>query len=239
MSKSTAQPANKQENVLYSILFNIAIPSILLMKGKAFFGWEPAVGLIVALAFPAVYFFYDYRTRGKRNFIAIVGFISILITGGVGLLQLDKDWIAVKEAAVPALFGVAVLGSLKTRFPLVRTFLFSPEIFKVEEIDRELHNRGVRGSFERLLTRCTVLLSLSFFLSAVLNYALARVIMQNPSGTDAFNEELGRMQLWSYPVIVLPTMVVTMYALFTLLKGIETHTGMKMEQVLRNPPKEK
>lgn len=217
-----------------NVLFNIVIPSMLLMKGKTWLGWEPATGLLVALLFPCIYFVYDLRTRGKRNFISIIGFVSILITGGVGLLQLDKDWIAIKEAAVPLLFGIAVLVSLKTKYPLVRTFLYNPEIFDVPLIEAELEKRNARSNFERLLVRCTMLLAFSFLLSAILNFTLASIIVQSESGTDAFNEELGRLMWWSWPVIVVPTMIVTIYALLVLVKGIERHTGLKMEQVLLN-----
>jgi hypothetical protein len=37
----------------------------------------------------------------------MLGFVSVLLTGGIGLLQLDPKWIAVKEAAVPAVIGLA------------------------------------------------------------------------------------------------------------------------------------
>lgn len=236
---SQKQNPPRQENFLLNIAFNIIIPSLLLMRGKDWLGWSPSIALLVALAFPSAYFLIDLRSRGKRNFISVIGFISILITGGVGLLQLDKGWIAIKEAAVPALFGVAVLASLKTRYPLVRTFLFSPEIFDVELVNRRLEQRNARRAFDNLLVRCTVLLSLSFFLSAFLNFTLAKYFIRSESGTDAFNAEIGRMTLWSWPIIVLPTMAVTMYALFMLMKGIETHTGLRMEDILHNARRQK
>lgn len=124
----------QRENIWLNIGLNVIIPSVLMSQGEQWFGLEPAPLLIVALAFPLCYGIYDFATRGKYNFFSMLGFVSILISGGVGLLELDKDWIAIKEAAIPALFAIAILLSLKTSFPLVRTFLYSPELFDVPKV---------------------------------------------------------------------------------------------------------
>ena len=75
------------------------------------------------------------------------------------------------------------------------------------------------------------LLAGSFFLSAVLNFVLARIIVRSPAGTVAFNEELGRMTALSYPVIALPSMAVMMIALWYLLKSIRSLTHMDLEEI--------
>jgi hypothetical protein len=56
----------------------------------------------------------------------VLGLVSILLTGGIGLLQLDTRWLAVKEAAIPGLIGLAVLMSTRTRYPLVKTAAVQP-----------------------------------------------------------------------------------------------------------------
>lgn len=235
----THKPAPQRENLLVSIIFNVAIPSLLLMKGAKLLGWPPAAILSVALLFPVSYFFYDLKRRGRRNLIAILGFVSTLITGGVGLLQLDKDWIAVKEAAIPALFGIAIVASLFTRRPLVRAFLLNPDFFDVDRIDTAVDERGTRPAFNALLRKGTVLFAASFFLSAVLNYTLARFIVTAESGSELFNEQLGRMQLLSYPVIVVPTMIISIYAFWVVIKGIERDTGLKAEDLMHGMKEEK
>ncbi|MDP3449658.1 MAG: beta-galactosidase, partial [Anaerolineaceae bacterium] len=48
---------------------------------------------------------------------------SVMLTGGISLLELDPQYIAIKEAAIPGIIGLAVLGSQYTRFPLVRTLI--------------------------------------------------------------------------------------------------------------------
>lgn len=237
MTTSDSNPprtaAPKRENVWMNIGLNVLVPSLLMTKGKDWLGLEnPAWLLVIALAFPISYGIYDLVTRKKYNFFSVLGFVSILISGGVGLMELDKGWIAVKEAAIPALFAVAVLASLWTPFPLVRTFLYSPEIFDVPKIEAALKARQTETAFERLMVRCTLLLVGSFMLSAVLNFALAKYFIRSETGTDAFVQEMGRMTAWSWPVITIPSMAVMMVAFFQLVGGIKRHTGYEIDDVV-------
>ena len=147
--------------------------------------------------------------------------------------ELDKDWIAIKEAAVPSLIGLAVLATTKTQKPLVRLFLYNKEIVDVVRVDLELDKRGNRTAFEQLMEFCTFLLAASFFLSASLNYLLAKYLIRSESGTDAFNMELGKMTFWSYPVILIPSMVVMSLVLWKLLSGIKALTGLNTEEIFR------
>ena len=72
----------------------------------------------------------------------------------------------------------------------------------------------------------------SFFLSAILNYALAKYIVVSPSGTEEFNSELGTMNLLSYPVITIPCVIVMIYAMFYLFKHIKRLTGLDFEELI-------
>ena len=247
-SVSSGSPNSaKKENVFLNMGFNILLPILILNKGDQFLGdWlssyfeNTAVPiLLIALLFPISYFFYDLITRKKYNFISILGLISVLLTGGIGILEIPTEWFAVKEAAIPALIGLAVIVSLRTPYPLVRTFLLNPELMDVEKIDAALAEKDCRGAFDQLLVRCTYWLGFSFVFSAVLNFVLARWIVVSPSGTDAYNEEVARMMLWSWPVIAIPCLVITMYALWLLLKGIQDLTGYKLESFIRADQTEK
>ena len=79
----------ERENTFLNLGFNILVPILILNKGKDWFGsyLEPyfenvAVGiLIIAVAFPVVYFVYDYFKRSKYNLFSILGLISVLLTG--------------------------------------------------------------------------------------------------------------------------------------------------------------
>jgi hypothetical protein len=228
------KPADaKPENPFYNLLLNIVIPSVILMKFSGEDRLGPVNGLLLALAFPLIYGIYDLFDRKKLNFFSILGLVSILLTGGFGLLKLNAEWIAVKEATVPAAIGLAVLLSLKTRFPLVRKMLFNETIMNVDLVNERLDSKGNHHLFEKLLVQASYLLALSFLLSACLNYGLAKYILVSEPGTPAFNEELGRMTALSYPVIVLPSMVVMILALWMLLHGIKRLTGLPLDAIFR------
>lgn len=239
-SSTDNNEAPKRENIWLNIGLNVIIPSILMSKGGKWY--ESITGnplekthwlLVIALAFPIAYGVYDFIARKKYNFFSILGFVSILITGAVGILELPKDWVAVKEAAIPLLFAIAILVSLKTPFPLVKTFLYNPDIFDVPKIESALEERQNQNAFEKLLVRCTLFLVGSNLLSAVLNYGLAKYVIRSETGTPEFTEELGKMTALSWPVIVLPTTAVMMVALFMLIKGLQKYTGYEIEDILR------
>lgn len=243
MESNTGQgdnPAEKgTDNPWLNIGFNILIPALLLTKAGRWFGLSPSEALVLALSFPAGYGLFDFLVRKKFNFISALGFAGILLTGGVGLLKLDKDWIAIKEAAVPSIIGIAILLSLKTPYPLVRSILYNDKTIDVPLVDSRLAERGAHRAFERLLVFCTLLLGSSFLLSAILNYMLARYLIHSETGTEAFNVELGRMTFWSWPVIVIPCMFITVFALWKLLHGIQALTGLELEEVFRTPEHQK
>ena len=235
MSTPQARP-EKQENLLINLLFNVAAPALILAKLSSESRLGPLWSLVVALAFPVSYGIWDLIARKKWNFFSILGFISVLLTGGLGLMHVDGIWFAVKEAAIPSIFGIAVVGSLGTKTPLVRTFLYNDKVLDTGKVHAVLEERDNVRAFERLLVNATWLLSVSFFLSAVLNFGLARYLLKSPSGTPEFNEELGKMTALSWPVIVVPSMIMTLGALWYLLAGIRRLTGLTLEDIFRQPP---
>lgn len=226
-------PSQKRENGFHSLIFNILIPVILLTQGDRLIS-NPASVLVIALAFPTAYFLWDYQRRNKVNFISILGFISVLLTGGVGLMQLPRFWFIVKEAAIPALIGLAVFGSLWTRRPLIRLLVYSREIFDVDHIQRQLEERGTVARMDRLLRNLTLLLALSFFVSSVLNYILASHFVKTEPALDPvqFNAEVGAMTGWSYVIIALPSTAMMLGILYLVARGIRRHAGLGFEEAL-------
>ena len=69
-----------------------------------------------------------------RTGIALLGAIVLVATGGIGLLALDAQWLAVKEAAVPGVIGLAVLVSARTRSPLVKLMVYNPTVLDVPRV---------------------------------------------------------------------------------------------------------
>lgn len=231
-----SSPTPKQENLLLNLVCNLVLPALVLSKLSTPERLGPVYGLVVALAFPLGYGAWDFIQRRQANFISIIGFVSVLLTGGLGLLNMDGLWFAVKEAAIPTVIGLAVLVSLKTKKPLVHTMLYNPQVIDVARVDAALDERNNREGFDRLLVTSSYLLTVSFLLSAVLNFGLARYLLTSAAGTPEFNAQLGKMHLLSWPVIVLPSLAMTMFALWRLLSGLKNLTGLGMDEIFRAPP---
>ena len=94
--------------------------------------------------------------------------------------------------------------------------------------------RGYRGEddYRRRLVVSNLILAASFLVSATTNYFLARWIVVSPAGTEAFNEEFARMTALSYPVNVLPSLLVMILAILYLIRGIEKLSGLKLDEIL-------
>ena len=226
----------KKENLLLNLVFNMVLPSLVLSKLSTEDRLGPAGGLVVALLFPLGYGVWDFVTRRKTNFISVIGFLSVLLTGGLGLLHVGGLGFAIKEAAVPAVIGLAVLVSLKSKSPLVRTMLYNDQVIDVVRVEQALHARGSRPAFDRLLVSASCFLALSFLVSAALNFGLAQYLLKSPPATAEFNAELAKMNLLSWPVIVVPSMLMMVFSLWQLLGGIKRLTGLELEAIFKAAP---
>jgi len=225
----TAKP-----NVFIELLITLIIPSLILMKLSGPDDLGTVNALLLALSFPLGWGVRDFIIRRKINLLAALGLVSVLLTGGIGLLELDTRWLAIKEAAIPGLIGLAVVISGYTRYPLVRVLLFNPSLMHVDLIQQNLDQRGNREIFERRLKNATWMLGGTFFFSSGMNYFLATWIVTSPTGTAAFNEELGQLTLLSYPMIALPSMLIMMAVLFYLARSIRLLAGMQLTEAIKH-----
>lgn len=223
-------PPAARPNPLTEILITIVAPSLVLMYGTERLG--PVAALVLALAFPLVWGVREGLRRRRVNWLAAIGFASTLLTGGIGLLQLPTAWLAVKEAAVSALLGVVVAGSAWTRRPLLQALVFDGAVLDTARLDRRLAERGTRAAFDRALRRATLALAGTFFFSAAANFVLTRAVVTSAAGTPAFNAELGRLTLLSYPVIALPSMLMLAGVVWWLGRQMQRHAGVGFTELM-------
>jgi len=223
---------NHKPRPMIDLLVSIVIPSAILMKLSGDESLGASGALIAALAFPLSWGLFELIKYKNFNLIALLGLISVLLTGGIGLLKLDPQWLAVKEAAIPGLIGVAVLISTYTRYPLIKTLVYNPSIINTGKIQQKLTDYDNNKIFEKRLQNATYWLSATFLFSAVMNYVLARWIVISPAGSAAFNEELGQMTLLSYPVIAIPSTIMMMAIFYFLWRTIHGMTGLTLDEML-------
>lgn len=229
-----ASPATtkKKSGLLSNLIINVAIPALILSKLSGDDALGPVWALVVALAFPLGFGLWELKHAGKVNFFSVLGIISVLLTGGISLLQLPPSYIAIKEALIPGLIGIIVLVSQYTPYPLVKKLLINPELLDMPKLEQALAAQNNSAVFNQRMGRAGYIVAASFFLSAVLNYILAKAIVVSQPGTTAYAEELGRMTWLSYPVIVLPTMVMLMGAIIYMFMQIGRLTGQSLEDFI-------
>ncbi|MCF2947722.1 MFS transporter [Paraglaciecola aquimarina] len=222
----------KQGGMLANLAFNIVIPVVIMSKlsGAEYLG--PAWSIVAALIFPIGYGLWDLKQSGKVNAFSILGIVSVFLTGGISLLELPAEYIAIKEAAIPGIIGIAVLFTQRTSKPLLKVFVLNEQIVNWPNLTKALESAGNTEAFEKKMANSSYIVAGSFFLSSALNYILAKVILVSPPGTTEYTEELGRMTALSYPVIVIPSMVMLMGALWYLFAQIKKLTGEELENFL-------
>lgn len=215
-----------------NLLCNIVLPVLILTRFSGEGSLGPLWSIVVALCFPIGYGLWEMRLTRKINGFSVLGVVSVLLTGGISLLQLDPKYIAIKEAAIPGAIGLAVIISQKSKRSVVKLLLLNDQIMQLDKINAALKSKGAEKLFEQRLSIVTYIVASSFFVSSALNYLLAKVILQSPPGTSEFSEELGRMTALSYPVIVVPSMVFLFAAFWFLFVQLKKLTGLTFEELM-------
>ncbi|OUL56440.1 VC0807 family protein [Pseudoalteromonas ulvae] len=222
----------KKNNLFLDILFSVVVPSIILMKFSSKEQLGPLYGLLIALAFPLGWAAYDLIKSKTVNFIAALGLVSVLLTGGIGLFELDNKWLAIKEAMVPAIFGIIVFASGFGKSPLVRKFLLDTGLMKTQLINQRLDEVGKTQEFNKRIRLANLYLSLTFAFSSVMNFILAKWLVTAPTGSEEFNDQLGQLTLLSYPMIAIPAWIMMVAILFYIWRTLTQLTGLDMEQLI-------
>ena len=172
--KALEQPPQKQESLLLNLAFNLLVPTLILTKLSTAEYLGIKMAIVVALSFPIIYGLHDFFTRGKLNFFSALGVVSVTLTGGISLMELDAIYIAIKEAAIPAMFGLATVLSLKTSQPLIHTFLLNEAILNLAAINTALDENGRRAEFDKLLINASWILAGSFFFVLIAQLSISR-----------------------------------------------------------------
>lgn len=230
------RPAPKPENLWLNLLCNIALPTLVLSKLSTEDRLGPVGALLAGLAIPLAYGIYDLARRRRWNVFSIVGVASVSLSGGLGLLEVGGLGFAVKEAAVPACFAVAILATLRARRPLVRELVMNESVVDVPRVTAALEERQAQAPFARLLGSSAWLLAASFGLSSVLNFLLARLILTAPPETVAFTQQLGRMTWVSNTVLIVPNLAIMVVVIWRFFSGLQKLTGLDLDTLMRAKP---
>lgn len=230
--------ASRPGNLWINLAFNAVIPAVLLswLSSEEWLG--PVWGLVVSLLFPLVYGAWDLVGRRTWNTLSLLGFSSTLLSGGLGLMQLNDFWFAFKEAGLAWLLGLAIPASLRTSRPLVRTLLYNDQVVNVQRVQVALVEGKRTADFDIVLRRSSWLLAAAFAFSGVLNFFLALWLLPSQGGTSEFNRQLAKLQFWSWPVVMVPSSAMVFGTMMRLLREVERLTGLPPQEIFRHPPKQ-
>lgn len=236
----------QQDNPLANIMWNVLIPVVALSflgkNGDKFWNIGPVWGMLVAVSLPVIYGVHHLIKTKKPNFFSILGVVSILLTGGIAIMAYQDNgtvdeqaplWFALKEAAIPFVFGVTILISHWTKTPLVRVFLYNPDFFNIPAIEKRVEEKGKTPEYKKLIFTGTLLLASSFFISMVMNYFLAMYFLQgNTNSQEDFNDGVAKLTGWGFAVIGVPMLVILMVTMWKFVSGLRNLTGMDNEEIL-------
>ncbi|NNC89935.1 MAG: hypothetical protein HKN82_15865 [Akkermansiaceae bacterium] len=257
MTEVDAKPP--QENPLTNILVNVIVPVLVLSYlskdpaiqetlGETVRPWHlgPAKAIIIALALPIGYGVWFFVRHRSANFFSILGFISVLLTGGLTLYLWNKDGsikphaaelFGLKEASIPLVLGCAIFASHWTKTPLLNAFLYSPQIFDLKRIEKAVEERNAQDRYRRLLFTSTIIFASSFLVSTVANFFLALHFLGGidtdaPDALVKYNEGVAKLTGWGFAVIGVPILLLLFFLLWFLLRGLRALTGLDNEEIM-------
>ena len=99
------QRKSNNSKVFIDLVICILIPTLILKKLSGAENLGPTLAFALAISLPLAMAIYEMVTERKVGLVSAIGFISILLTGGIGLLKLPKEYIAYKEALIPSVFA--------------------------------------------------------------------------------------------------------------------------------------
>lgn len=229
---NASQPKSSSNTGFSHILINIILPVYILNKGTKW-GLSPTNALVLALSLPLFSGIYSIFKNKKMDFISLLGLLNILISGTLSLMALGGIWFAVKEALFPLLIGVFVLFSSFGKSPFFENLFLNPAAFDVEKIKAKVEETKNEENFKALMKKSTQLLSLSFLMSALLNFFLAIRIftpldeaLTTEQKQELLNQQLGQMTMYSLAVILIPSIIFLGAILFYTFKRMTALTGL-------------
>ena len=230
----------KRENPFVNLIANIFLPVIILNKSEFFpTDYKSLIALCVALSFPVGYGLWDWFKNSRKNYMSLLGVVNTLITGVFAILKLSGDWFAIKEAAFPTILGLAVYISSYIKKPLFKTMLVASGLLRYEKIEEGAKNTTSLKELDKVFIKCNSLFSLSFFVSAVLNFFLALYIfsplpkdMSEEAKSLALNSQISQMTWVGFLVIGLPMFIFLGVTFFVFFRNLKRATGLNENDIL-------
>lgn len=222
-----------QPHPLLDLALTVILPSIALEKLSAPERLGPLWALVVALLLPLGFGVWCWINKRGLNFFSILGLIAVIITGGLGLLNLNAIWFAMKEALFPVFLGIAFPLSHRWGRPLINEMLLNPQVINQPALHQSLDTPEKHHAFAALLRRASWGMAGTMLLSSIMNFALALFLLSGKiPGSQEYAKAIGRLNWSGFLVIGIPLMGVTLALLLWLLRSITRLTGLERDDLL-------
>ena len=225
--------SQRQPHPLLDLLLTVVLPSAALEYLSAADRLGPFWALVVASLLPLGLGVYCWVTKSGLNLFSILGLVAVVVTGGLGLLQLSAFWFGIKEIAVPVLIGIAFPLSHRWSKPIISSMLFAPHLINERALLGALDTPEKQASYERQLFQASLGLGLSMLGSAVINFALAMYLIGNKEpGSEAYVKAIGTLNWGGTLIIGVPLLITMMVVMVRFMRGIQRLTGLEKDDLM-------
>lgn len=230
-----SEPSHKPPNQLLELVLTIVLPSLVLDKLSAPENLGPFWALVVALLFPIGFGLWCVIQKVGWTVFSVLGLVTVLLSGGLGLLNLDAFWFAVKESTMPIVLAFAFPLSHRFGKPLINALVMQPHIFNVKLLNSALAEPAKKSLFDSALFKASCGLGLGMIGSAIANFFLALYLLGGKTpGSEAFVKGIGTLNWAGMVVIGVPLMGVMMLVFFWLIRQMQQITGLERDDLM-NP----
>jgi len=131
------------------------------------------------------------------------------------------------------IIAIVIYVSIKMNKNVVSSLFFNEDVIDMKRINCVLDEKGKREEFDTMFRKSSYWVVVSFLLSSILNFTLARIILQSPPGTEAYTAEIGKLTGLSFPVIAVPCTIILVVVMFYIFKQITRLTGIPLEEIVK------
>jgi hypothetical protein len=216
-------------------LLTLVLPSLALDRLSEPGSVGPFWALVISLLFPIGFGIWCLWKKTGWNIFSILGFVTILLSGSLGLLKLDAFWFAVKESAMPLALGIAFPLSHRFGKPLIKALFMQSHVMNVKTLEASLAIEDRRSRFNAALFRASCGMCIGMIGSAVANFPLAMWLLGGKEpGSEAFVKGIAKLYWVNLVVIGVPMMGAMVVVFLWFLREIRRITHLERDDLL-NP----
>ncbi len=216
---------------LIAACVNVVLPALIVSFLSAEELLGPSGAFLMALVLPLAYGVIYLMLHGRMNIFSVIGLVSIILTGSFGVMELSPSWLIAKETGIPLLIGMVILYTGKRKRPFLGMLL--SEIMDMHKVGEDYSSRKSKKTLAEHVRRANAMFASVFFIGALLNFFVAFSVLSAEPGTSEYASEVGRLTALSYPLIVLPV-IVMLFVVFAVLAGdIEKSTGKDISAYMK------